>query len=38
MTLNAIDFEENKFNEKFGECSVFFTTKDPITLSVVYIK
>ena len=32
------DFEENKFNERFGECSGFFTSKDPITLSVVRIK
>ena len=28
------DFEENKFNERFGEC-VFFTSKDPISLSVM---
>ena len=30
-----IDFEENKFNEKIGECKGFFTSKDPITLSVI---
>ena len=24
------DFEEKKFNERFGECSIFSTSKDPI--------
>ena len=32
------DFEEKKFSERFGECSGFFTTKDPLILSLIYIK
>ena len=32
-----MDSEENKFNEKFGVCS-FFTSKDPLTLSLICIK
>ena len=31
------DFEENKFKERFGECSLF-TSKDPLTLSLLCIK
>ena len=49
MTLNIIgpifctknkkiDFKEKKFNKRFGECSFFLTSKDPITLSVACIK
>ena len=32
-----INFEENKFNERFGECS-FFTSKDPLTLGLIYVR
>ena len=32
--MKKVDLEENKFNQKFEECS-FFTSKDPITMSVV---
>ena len=36
LTKNEeIDFEENKFNELFGEYSFFFTSKDPLTLSLI---
>ena len=31
-------FQGKKFNRRFGECSIFFTSKDPIMLSVVFIK
>ena len=33
-----IYFEENKFFDAFVECLGFFTSKDPIMLSVVWIK
>ena len=31
-------FEENKSNERFGKCSFFFTSKDPIGLILICIK
>ena len=30
-----IKFEEKKFGERFGEF-IFFTSKDPLTLSLMY--
>ena len=35
---NKKDFEASKFIERLGDCSYFFTSKDPITLSVICIK
>ena len=31
------NFEENKFNERFGEC-LLFTSKEPLTMSLICIK
>ena len=33
-----IYFKENEFSERFGEFSGFFTSKNPLTLSLIYIK
>ena len=33
-----IDFEEKKFSERFGECLVYFTSKDPLMWSLICIK
>ena len=34
---NKIKKERKKFSVRFGKCSVFFTSNDPLTLSLICI-